>query len=190
VAGSTGLFPLQPTTDFGRFSAVRPLLTAFLLLGVLGPLAAQEQEGKLVGRLLRPNMELKSSEQNKKFVSNRLGATKSASVKTLYLQNKSNSKTFSNTRDFSAPQYNSWVFNASGNNGAKTSHNRTVRTAMYRTSMVQDSPPMAEADKKTNSSDYAGNRPYLEQGKSQKSLDRKNPPMTIDQVRELLNKNK
>lgn len=33
-------------------------------------------------------------------------------------------------------------------------------------------------------------RVFREQGKSQKSLDRQNPPLTIDQVRELLNKNK
>jgi hypothetical protein len=37
---------------------------------------------------------------------------------------------------------------------------------------------------------FAGQRTFREQGKSQKSLDRQNPPLTIDQVRELLNKNK
>jgi hypothetical protein len=37
---------------------------------------------------------------------------------------------------------------------------------------------------------FAGNRPFLDQGKSQKALSRQNPPLTIEQVRELLNKNK
>ena len=38
--------------------------------------------------------------------------------------------------------------------------------------------------------EYAGNRPFLGQGKSQKSLSAQNPPLTIEQVRELLNKSK
>jgi hypothetical protein len=37
---------------------------------------------------------------------------------------------------------------------------------------------------------FADRHQFREQGKSQKSLDQQNPPMTIDQVRELLNKNK
>jgi len=38
--------------------------------------------------------------------------------------------------------------------------------------------------------DYAGIRPFLDQGKSQKSLSAQNKQLTIEQVRELLNKNK
>jgi hypothetical protein len=34
------------------------------------------------------------------------------------------------------------------------------------------------------------NRPFLVQGKSQKVLDQQKPTLTIEQVRELLNKNK
>ena len=47
-----------------------------------------------------------------------------------------------------------------------------------------------ESNKAQSSRDYSGNRPYLEKGKSQKFLNRKNKPMTIDEVRDLLNKNK
>src|SRR5207237_6548099 len=47
-----------------------------------------------------------------------------------------------------------------------------------------------QSDKKVASHAYAENRPFLDQGKSQKSLNRQNAPLTIDQVRELLNKNK
>lgn len=186
-----GLFPLQAGSNFGTFGPVRSLLTILLLLSFLGPISAQEQEGKLVDRLLRPNMELKSKEQNKKFASDRVGATtKTAQVKTLYLQDRSLTKTYSNTRGVSSPTYNSWAHNAAGNGNARISQGRVVPTSLYRTAPLQDSRPATDADKKTNGTSYAGNRPYLEQGKSQKSLDRKNPPMTIDQVRELLNKNK
>jgi hypothetical protein len=38
--------------------------------------------------------------------------------------------------------------------------------------------------------EYAGNRPFLDRGKSQKSLDAHDKPLTIEQVRELLNKSK
>ena len=37
---------------------------------------------------------------------------------------------------------------------------------------------------------FAGNRPFLGQGKSQKALSAQDRPLTIEQVRELLNKNK
>ena len=37
---------------------------------------------------------------------------------------------------------------------------------------------------------FAGNRPFLGRGKSQEALSARDTPLTIDQVRELLNKNK
>jgi len=37
---------------------------------------------------------------------------------------------------------------------------------------------------------YSGNRPFLDQGKSQKALHAQDRPLTIEQVRELLNKSK
>jgi len=44
--------------------------------------------------------------------------------------------------------------------------------------------------KKYATRDFAGNRPFLGQGKSQKALHAQDRPLTIDEVRELLNKNK
>ena len=38
--------------------------------------------------------------------------------------------------------------------------------------------------------EYASNRPFLDKGKSAKSLQAQNKPLTIEQVRELLNKSK
>ena len=46
-----------------------------------------------------------------------------------------------------------------------------------------------QSGQKITSRAYAGNRPFLDEGKSQQSLNQKNAPLTIDQVRELLNKN-
>ena len=47
-----------------------------------------------------------------------------------------------------------------------------------------------DANRVVASHDFGDQRQFTDQGKSQKSLDWQNPPMTIDQVRELLNKNK
>jgi len=44
--------------------------------------------------------------------------------------------------------------------------------------------------KKVASHAYGGSRPFLNEGTNQKSLNRKTEPLTIEQVRELLNKNK
>lgn len=52
---------------------------------------------------------------------------------------------------------------------------------------VRDAP---QSDKKVAIRTYAENRPFLDEGKSQKSLNQQNAPLTIEQVRELLNKNK
>lgn len=50
--------------------------------------------------------------------------------------------------------------------------------------------PASDSEKKISGNDFAGNRPFLGQGKSQKALSAGKQPLTIDQVRELLNKNK
>ncbi len=47
-----------------------------------------------------------------------------------------------------------------------------------------------DARKTVATSNYSDTRPFLVHGKSEKSLSAPNRPMTIDEVRELLNKNK
>jgi hypothetical protein len=47
-----------------------------------------------------------------------------------------------------------------------------------------------EAGRVMATSDFAGKRPFLGQGKSQKALSQQDQPLSIEQVRELLNKNK
>jgi hypothetical protein len=48
----------------------------------------------------------------------------------------------------------------------------------------------AEADRNVTVASFAGNRPFLDRGKSQKALSAHDTPLTLEQVRELLNKNK
>ena len=149
-------------------------------------LRAQDQERKLVDRLLRPNMTLQSSEQKKKFSADGRSINKKASVGTFYAEKK-----FSKTGGFSTVQFNSQPFH--GNRSAfENSSQQAVGNSRlaYPTQTARGPRNAPISDKKVASGAYAQNRPFLDQGKSQKSLNRQNAPLTIDQVRELLNKNK
>jgi hypothetical protein len=162
-----------------------------LLLIVLSCVYAQDQESKLVDRLLRPDTTLRNDAQNKQFSADGASINKKATVGTFYVQKKSNSKSFAGTRDFSARQFNSQSFHgtrsASGISSQQAIGNSRPSYATRTARGPRDAP---QSDKKVASRSYAENRPFLEQGKSQKSLNRQNAPLTIEQVRELLNKNK
>jgi len=170
---------------------VNKAVACFLLLLPCCCAFAQEQERKLVDRIMEPDMSLENGAQNKKFIADKTSVNKKANVQTFYLQQKSPAKKFSGARDFSAKHYDARNFNQS--NGAvaddmaakkSTAGNYSDATKAARTKSATD------GSKQQQSRNYSGSRPYLEQGKSQKSLNRKNKPMTIDEVRELLNKNK
>lgn len=161
------------------------------LVTALSCLRAQEQERKLVDRLLRPDMTLQNSEQKKKFIADGTSINKKASVGTFYVEKKFNSKTFSGTREFSAQQFNSRSFHGSRSAFENSSQQPVGNSRLaYPTQTARGPRNVPQSDKKIASRAYAENRPFLDQGKSQKSLNRQNAPLTIDQVRELLNKNK
>ena len=168
------------------------VLTAlFVLLIAFSSFArAQDQESKLVERLLRPDMTLQNATQNKNFTADGASINKKATVGTFYFQQKSNSRSFSNTREFSAGQFNSRSFPGTRATSTVSSHQpigNSQPTYSTETARVHGA---HDADKATTGRAFAGNRPFLDEGKSQKALNRKNAPLTIEQVRELLNKNK
>lgn len=162
-----------------------------LLLISIACAHGQEQENKLMERLLRPNMELNNDSQNKKFVADKTSVNKQASVGTFYVSKQPASKSYAGTRDFSAREYNAREFRSDKhaantkslyeipNSNEKYSANKTVGT-----STVYD------ATRTAGNRKYAGSRPFLGKGKSQKALSQHDTPLTIEQVRELLNKNK
>ena len=167
------------------------LTISVLLLIAASCLRAQDQERKLVDRLLRPDMTLQSTEQKKKFIADGTSINKKASAGTFYVEKKPTSKTFSRTGEFSTRQFNSRSYH--GNRGGFENSSRQAvgnSRSAYPTQTARGSRDAPQSDKKVTSRTYAQNRPFLDQGKSQKSLNRQNAPLTIDQVRELLNKNK
>jgi hypothetical protein len=152
---------------------------------------AQEQERKLIDRIMKPDMTLENDAQTKKFTADRTSVNKQARVSTFYLQQKSPAKQFGGTREFSSGQFATANFNQADKRAAKDYAGTKAATATYSdASKTASTHAVHDQDKASPSHDYAGNRPYLEKGKSQKFLNRKNKPMTIDQVRDLLNKNK
>lgn len=164
---------------------MRPSLfvLAFIALATTG--YAQEQEHKLVDRLLSPNTKLANSDQNKKFTGGLEAPTRSAATKSFYVSEKNLSKTFVANR--SAPTTSFRTRNYS----TKAATVPTLPSARsYQTKQARNVSPSAYSTKKYTTRDFAGNRPFLEKGKSQKALHAQDRPLTIDEVRELLNKNK
>jgi hypothetical protein len=169
-------------------------VVVFFCLAMCVPIArAQEQESKLMDRLLKPDMELQNTDQGKKFVADHGGRMdKKATVGSFYVQKKKDAaKKFAGTRDVSTRQFGSQSFRGTKEAAVAkpqreiVNANRSVPTAG-----VRDVRTARDSNKIVDSREYSGKRPFLERGKSQKSLDRQNPPLTIDQVRDLLNKNK
>jgi hypothetical protein len=154
--------------------------------------SAQDQEKKLLDRLLKPDMTLKNDAQNKKFVADGSSPiNKRATVGTFYVHQKAHSKKFSGTQDFSTTQFYSQTYHG-GRKAYEASSQQGIANARssYANQTARGVRDASQSGKKITSREYAGNRPFLDQGKSQKSLNQQNAPLTIDQVRELLNKNK
>jgi hypothetical protein len=163
-----------------------------LLLAVLCSASAQDQEKKLVDRLLKPDMTLQNDAQNKKFVGDGSASiNKRANVGTFYVHRKPLSRNFSGTRDFSTTQFYSQTYRG-GRTAYEVSSQQTLTNskATYANQTARSVRDAPQSGKKVASRAYAGNRPFLNEGTNQKSLNRKNEPLTIEQVRELLNKNK
>jgi hypothetical protein len=171
---------------------VRTSVAVFVLLvAAVSCVCGQEQERKLVERLLKPDMNLKNDAQNKKFIADGTSINKRATVGTFYVHRKSNPKTFSATGQFSTDQFGSRPFH-SGRSAFKTSSQQAMGTSRsaYANQTAHSGGDAPQSSSKVAVGAYAGNRPFLDEGKSQKSLNRQNAPLTIEQVRELLNKNK
>ena len=183
-------------TNERSFRQPRIVRTCFavwaLLTTALCWVRAQDQERKLMDRLLKPDMTLQNDAQSKKFIGDGSASiNKSANVGTFYVHQKPRSKNFGGTREFSTTQFYSQTYpgrrSAYEVSSQQTPANSKSTYATQTARGVRDAP---QSGKKIASRAYAGNRPFLDKGKNQKSLNRQNEPLTIEQVRELLNKNK
>lgn len=143
-------------------------------------------------RLLSPDLTLQSSVGDKQF--NPGGgsiSTKKAATKSFYLRQRLPEKNYPDARRLEPKEFrtNESAFAQRQANteprASLTSLNKT-----YQTGKAYQAGEARNAEKKVAATEFSGTRTFLIRGKSQKSLDARNRPMTIDEVRELLNKNK
>jgi hypothetical protein len=152
---------------------------------------AQDQEKKLLDRLLKPDMALQNDAQNKKFGGDGSASiNKRAHIGSFYLHQKPSSKNYSRTRDFSTTQFYSQTYRGGRTYDISSQPTLANSKAAYGSQTARGVRAAPQSGKKVASRAYAGNRPFLNEGTNQKSLNRKTEPLTIEQVRELLNKNK
>jgi hypothetical protein len=185
-----GQFPLQESHRFVSLSSVRWLPPALLILLLLPRVQAQEQERKLIDRLLRPDLTLQNSAQNKKFAIKSTSDDGPLKMRRFFWQRKMMTKTFSNTRNFSTRSFQTNSFENRHKTAASLSAKTVDKSNFAFETQTVEVRPVSDSEKKISGNDFAGNRPFLGQGNSQKALSAQDKPLTIEQVRELLNKNK
>lgn len=161
-----------------------------MLLASVWTISAQEQERKLLDRLLKPDMSLTNSAQDKQFSAARASVDKRAPSKSFDTRKTSRTKSFAGERTFAAQQFTTHFAAADSRANHPTRPHVTKADAVYIASAVHGTRVAPESDATLAAATFAGNRPFLGQGKSQKALSARDTPLTIEQVRELLNKSK
>ena len=167
------------------------LLLALLCL-TIGAAAsrAQEQENKLVDRLLKPDMTLANSAQNKQF--NGTGSTpvdKKFEAKSFYSGNEKTTRSFAGEKEYSSKSFAAGKF-SHAEKAANTSGAPTYAGLKFATGSSSLVRTAVDQGKTSPTRDYAGNRSFKGEGTRQKILSQQDKPLTIDEIRELLNKSK
>lgn len=162
----------------------------------LASVSAEDQERSLIDRLLRPNMELRNPQQGKVF---RTGSAVNSRGKVVEPTVKP--KSFPDIGILEMKELHQKKRRDVRAGLAIAPHSNASREPFIEirpayvppqvtTSPVRDVRPVYDANLKVAGRKFTDQRSFRDRGKSQKSLDLQNPPLTIDQVRELLNKNK
>lgn len=168
------------------------LLAILLLLASCGILRAQDQERKLVDRILRPDRTLASPMQNKAFSAGGAGGidtSKDASVKDFYFVQKFSAKAF-DTKQYEAKNFWQGDFQFSTKTATVKTDSAAEKTYGTKAVPVKDA---REAGKNFSAggSTYATREAPQRNKASQNHLDeiyKGKGQMNIDQVRDLLNK--
>jgi hypothetical protein len=171
---------------------VRWLSLSVGLLFLCSTARAQQQENKLIDRLLRPNMKLVNSAQNKNFTAvEGVSVDRKFSATELYRPLDRQTKSFGGTKRFPSKTFRTGKY-AGAEAAAKHRPDADVGYAstVYKTNKSSLTHESSFATKKVNARDYGDNRPFLAEGTRQKQLSQQDKPMSIEDIRELLNKNR
>ena len=151
---------------------------------------AQQQERSLIDRLLRPNMKLQNTAQGKVFSANSKNNAERGTARTFVVEPIATQKTFGDTRAVVTKEYRSHLVRADALQNSVVETRQVNVPAPLTTSSASDLNAAYDAHLYVSGRTFPDQRTFRDQGKSRKLLNRQNPPLTIDQVRELLNKNK
>src|SRR4029077_2442325 len=142
--------PLAVRTSF----AVWCLITAALCC-----VRGQDEEKKLLDRLLKPDMALQNDAQNKKFSGDgSVSINRRANVGSFYVHQKPSSKNYSGTRDFSTTQFYSQTYRG-GRRAYEVSSQQTLANskATYGSQTAPGAREAPQSRKKVACRAYAGN---------------------------------
>ncbi|HEV3409747.1 MAG TPA: hypothetical protein VG095_05610 [Chthoniobacterales bacterium] len=168
------------------------MLRGVVLLFLFVSLAhAQEQERKLLDRLLRPDMSLQNNAQTKQFTAAGATVTKKAPTKFFFFRKRKAEPAFWDTRQVKMKEVEPRPARL-----GKTQATLRTRTEIRNVDTAYPAPGYRavrmsrDAGRTVETSQFAdSSRPFLGKGTRQQALSRQDRPMTIDEVRELLNKN-
>lgn len=182
----------RPRTFAGCGVIRRSFVAVLLLICATTAARAQQQEEKLMTRLLKPDTTLQNGAQTKHFVVSGSTMTKSAPTKTFHFISKIFARNFGGVRTVKPQE-----FHTSTSKFQRAEANLRTRNVVpgtgepYRTSNYAGVAAAPDATKAVSTGAYGEDqRAFLVHGKSQKSLSAQDHPLTLEEVRELLNKNK
>jgi hypothetical protein len=169
---------------------VRIIVLLLALTICASAVRAQVQEKKLEDRLLRPDMTLANSAQNKKFTGTGTTAfDQRFRAQSFHLGDERPTKSFRGAEELSVREFETRKF-APAERMADTSAAMPDANSKFETRKSSFNRAAPEEGKVAKTRDYADSRPFLAQGTRQTILSQQNKPRTIDEVRELLNKSK
>jgi hypothetical protein len=187
-------FPLQRRARFDTFQNVRTLVAIGIICFGISTAFAQKQERHLIDRLLKPDLELANPAQNKKFSDKQHSVSfeKPARTASFYSAQKPVAKSFPNERSLTPRQFAARHFRAGDSAAYISSRSHPPKSDTMIAAPVAAAGTRVAPESKASAQvrEYADNRPFLGEGKSQKALHAQDKPLSIEQVRELLNKSK
>ena len=135
-------------------------------------------------------MKVQNAAQNKHFTAGGTQIDKQAVVPTFHYQEKSNTKAFHASREIGATNFATNHFRNGDETPYVTKNARFADTASVASRSFIGATGAMENDRAIATGNFTNSRTFLDKGKSQKALSQQTKPLTIEQVRELLNKNK
>ncbi|HEY0369700.1 MAG TPA: hypothetical protein VGC85_08900, partial [Chthoniobacterales bacterium] len=151
---------------------------------------AQQQERKLLDRLLKPDMSLQNDAQGKQFQASGNILTNSVPTKRFWFFHRSAERQFATNKQVTATSYatnSARVAKQQADTSTRTTSTKVDQPYSTTAFVTRDAPGTGKSVATAQDGEA---KPFLGRGKSQKSLDTPQRPLTIDEVRELLNKNK